>query len=165
MSALARIGTAPVLLGGSAISAPFKSIGETSSFGAGVKEAWQTAAKPTLRHAVYCFEKPTSPKRPRQTQWITYSLRPKSRRRIKGNFETWTQLGLFNNLSAFRVLAPSKRELPSTVAPSTRAERYLGGGMRSSAGYVRASGCRAIEASDAPLPVAARISCHQSWSF
>jgi hypothetical protein len=38
------------------------------------------------------------------TPWITYSLRPKSLRLIKGNFGTWTQLGLFNNQSTSRAL-------------------------------------------------------------
>jgi hypothetical protein len=38
---------------------------------------------------------PTFADSPEPTQWITYSQRPKSRSRIKGNFETWTRLGLF----------------------------------------------------------------------
>jgi len=38
--------------------------------------------------------RPTYPNGPEPTQWITYSQRPKSFRPIKGNFETWTQLGL-----------------------------------------------------------------------
>jgi hypothetical protein len=35
---------------------------------------------------------------PRTTQWITYSQRPKSRRRFKSNFATWTRLGLFTTV-------------------------------------------------------------------
>ena len=38
----------------------------------------------------------------RPTLWILHSQRLKSRRRFKGNFETWTRLGLFNNHSASR---------------------------------------------------------------
>jgi len=34
------------------------------------------------------------PNRPEPTQWITYSKRPKSCNGIKGDFVTWTRLGL-----------------------------------------------------------------------
>ena len=45
------------------------------------------------------------PNGPEPTQWITYSQRPKSRSRIKSNFETWTRLGLFTITTLTRHLS------------------------------------------------------------
>jgi hypothetical protein len=46
---------------------------------------------------------PLSQRPEADTQRITYSLRAKSRSRIKGNFATWTRLGLFTISTPTRV--------------------------------------------------------------
>jgi hypothetical protein len=52
----------------------------------------------------------TFPSGPRPTRWITYSQRPKSLRRIKGNFGTWTRLGLFTTVIRYRGTAARFRQ-------------------------------------------------------
>ena len=56
MSELARIGTHPWSWGLSNLCAIQKVFGNPHLFVAGVKEAWQTAAKPTWRHDAYRFD-------------------------------------------------------------------------------------------------------------
>jgi hypothetical protein len=43
----------------------------------------------------YCLGKPTFRAVLKPRHWITYSRSPKSCNGIKGNFATWTRLGLF----------------------------------------------------------------------
>jgi hypothetical protein len=64
---------------------------------------------------------PHTTNRPGQTQWITYSQRPKSCNGIKGDFVTWTRLGLEGRVENKKVVGSSIKG-GATMPPERIAE-------------------------------------------